>query len=82
MPNGTGPDEEKIILNGGVAGALLHEICYTIQRHVDSGKPFSNTAALVEQANLIEDEVNKFRRMVLDGIGFEGPYPHSLTIPL
>lgn len=70
--------ELKLVLNGDVASKNLEAICEVIERYIDAGKKFSNINALVDQANLIEDEVDKFRRMVLEGMGFQGPWPHSL----
>ena len=77
-PNQCPECEAKIILNGGIAAANLKEICNTIYQHLEAHKNFSNVLELVEQANLIEDEVDRFRRMVLEGMGFQGPWPHSL----
>lgn len=83
MPNGHGgnecPECAKVILNGGIAAANLNEICKTIYQHLEKeGNKFTNIKELVIQANLIEDEVDKFRRMVLEGLGFTGPWPKSL----
>lgn len=72
------PECEKVILNGGIAAVNLKEICKTIYHHLEEGHEFTNIQELVVQANLIEDEVDKFRRMVLEGLGFTGPWPHSL----
>lgn len=80
MPNGgSTSDEEKIILNGGVAEKVLGETCYTIKRFVDKGKKFPDAPKLVEMANKLEDDVFRFQREVLEQIGFKGPWPHSLT---
>ena len=81
MPNGAAcPEcEEKIILNGGVAEKVLSETCYTIKRFVDKGGKFPDALKLVQMANNLEDDVNKFRREVLEQIGFQGPWPYSLT---
>lgn len=72
------PECSKVILNGGIAARNLDEICHTIYDHLEQGHKFTNIADLVVQANLIEDEVDKFRRMVLEGLGFTGPWPKSL----
>jgi len=71
--------EAKVILNGDIAASNLAATCEAIERHVAQGKTFSNIYDLVVQANKIEDETDKFRRMVLEGIGFKGPWPRSLT---
>jgi hypothetical protein len=72
------PECAKVILNGDIASRNLEATCEAIERHLDAGFDFPNIKDLVKQANLIEDETDKFRRMVLDGIGFKGPYPKSL----
>lgn len=86
MPNGANSDEEKIILNGGVAEKVLGETCYTIKRHVDeyqhaaTEKPaFPNAPKLVTIANALEDLAFLFQREVLDQIGFDGPYSHAIN---
>lgn len=90
-PNGC-PECAKVILNGDIAGANataaalhLEAICQTIERHVDAGHEFTNIKELVLAANAIEDmtddlrkQIDKFRRMVLNGVGFKGPWPRSL----
>lgn len=80
MPNGgKDSDEEKIILNGGVAEKVLGETCYTIKRFVDKGKHFPSAEKLVVMANALEDLTFLFQREVLDQIGFSGPYSHALN---
>lgn len=84
MSNGDPPIEPcpecaKVILNGGIAARNLDEICYTIKEHLEQGGKFPNITEMVIKANHIEDQVDKFRRMVLEGLGFEGPWPNSLN---
>lgn len=71
--------EAKVILNGGISARVLDETCHAIYQHVEAGKEFSNIKDLVKRANEIEDLVFRFQRAVLEGIGFTGPWPHSLT---
>lgn len=71
-------DEEKVIINGGIAATNLESVCERIYDRLEGGYHFPNIKALVVQANKIEDEVDKFRRMYLEGSEFEGPWPHSL----
>lgn len=84
MSNGHGgsgcPECAKVILNGGVAARVLDEVCSSIYEHMEKDGKFPNIKDLVVQANLIEDEVFKFARMVLEGQGFTGPWPHSLDV--
>ena len=75
VPNG---DEEKIIINGGIAASNLAAVCERIYERINDGFHFPNVKALVVQANKIEDEVDKFRRMYLEGADFVGPWPGSL----
>jgi len=77
-PNQCPECEAKIILNGDVARANLKSICELIERQLDNGKEFDNVRRVLVQANLVEDEVDKFRRIVLEEFGFEGPWPQSL----
>lgn len=80
MPdNGKNSDEEKIILNGGVAEKVLGETCYTIKRYVDGGGQFPQAPKLVTTANALEDLAFLFQRQVLDQVGFKGPYSHALN---
>lgn len=86
------PECEKVVLNGDIAAlnligsaAHLEAICATIERHIAAEREFSNLKALVVAANALEDlsndyqkQVDKFRRMVLDGIKFPGPWPKSV----
>lgn len=74
-PNG---EEEKVIINGGVAASNLQAVCERIYDRIEGGYTFPNIKDLVKQANKIEDEVDKFRRMYLEGSGFTGPWPKSL----
>lgn len=73
------PECEKVILNGGVAARVLEETCQAIYNHLEGGGEFKNIKDLVVKANEIEDLVFRFQRAVLEGIGFKGPWPHSLT---
>lgn len=73
--------EQKTILNGGVAARVLDETCHTIYEFLERGGKFSDAdkLSLVTLANKLEDDVFRFQRKVLEGIGFKGPWPHSLS---
>ena len=75
-PNG---EEEKVIINGGIAASNLAAICERIYDRIEADYEFPNIKQLVLQANKIEDEVDKFRRMYLEGSDFHGPWPKSLA---
>lgn len=85
--------EEKIILNGGSASAiltgnaaLLEKTCTQIYRQVaGSPHPFTDPLRLVELANEIEDDalalqekIFAFQKEFLVQIGFTGPFPTSM----
>lgn len=71
-------EEEKIIINGTIAADNLSRVCARIYDRIEKGFHFPNAKEMVKQANKIEDEVDKFRRMYLEGSDFKGPWPHSL----
>jgi hypothetical protein len=71
--------EEKVILNGGVAEKVLGETCYTIKRFVDKGGKFSDPLKLVQMANKLEDDAFAFQKEVLTQMGFQGPWPKSMS---
>lgn len=66
--------EEKIIINGGIAGKVLEETCYSIQRFVNSGGTFPNPHKLVKMANDLEDAAFAFSKEQLEQRGFKGPW--------
>jgi hypothetical protein len=74
-----GGEEEKIIINGGIAARVLDEICKSIYNYQERGGTFSDPEKLVLMANKIEDLAFKFTREVLEQMGFEGPWPHSMS---
>lgn len=84
MSNGTGgdcPECAKVILNGGIAARVLDETCESIYNFLEHNGKFDSDVItdLVVRANQIEDLVFRFQRAVLEGQGFTGPWPHSLT---
>lgn len=85
--------EQKIILNGGSASAilvgcaaLLDKTCTQIYHAVEGGPhPFTRPLRLVELANEIENDslalqrkVFAFQKEFLTQIGFQGPWPESM----
>lgn len=79
MPPPYGPDEEKIILNGGIAAAVLSETCASIYAFVEAGGVFPDGKKLVKMANEIEDKVFEFTKESLKQRGFSGPWPKSMA---
>jgi hypothetical protein len=78
-PSGCPECEAKIILNGGVTARLLDEICYVISERVEQGFKFPDALKLVKMANKLEDDAFKFQREVLEQLGFQGPWPKSMS---
>lgn len=73
------PEEIKIIVNGGIGGAVLNEVCKSIYNFTEDGGAFPNALKLVKMANEIEDKIFAFAREVLEQQGFEGPWPKSMS---
>lgn len=73
-----GPEEEKIIINAGIAASVLEETCSLVYRRTEAGHGFPNATELVKMANEIEEMCFKFSRAVLEGVGFNGPWPKSM----
>lgn len=71
--------ETKIILNGDIAAKVLNAICERIEAHVAAGKTFPDPLTLVQMANKLEDDSFKFAKEVLKQMGFQGPWPHSMS---
>ena len=74
-----GPEEIKIILNGGIAARVLDETCSSIYQYLEGGGTFHDAAKLVKMANEIENKVFEFTREVLEQQGFRGPWPKSMS---
>lgn len=79
MPDTRGPEEIKIILNGGISGSVLSEICSVIYDFTESGGRFPDAPKLVKLANEIENRVFEFGKEVLRQQGFNGPWPKSMS---
>jgi len=83
MPGPVPPsgEEEKIILNGGIAADVLNRVCARLYDRFEKGQHLPNQAEIIVKLNLIEDEAFKVVRLYLDGTGFEGPYSHAVDLP-
>lgn len=81
MPNGSKcPEcEQKIILNGDIAGAVLSATCERVEAFVASGKQFPDALKLVGMANDLENMAFAFSREVMEQMGFKGPWPKSMA---
>lgn len=72
---------QKIILNGTTPAHVLES---TYEEYATFKRAGGNVSEAVEmemikQLNHIEDLAFKFRRTYLEGIGYKGPWPHSMT---
>jgi hypothetical protein len=67
----------KIIINGDTVSGVLNAACEAIKglkpEQIKHGKE------LIELLNQMEDEAFQVQRLVLDGVGFAGPFPKSLS---
>jgi hypothetical protein len=83
MSNGSDPScpacDTKIILNGDVTARVLDATCERIDAFVSAGHKFPDAHKLVEMANGLEDAAFAFSKEVLSQMGFEGPWPHSMS---
>lgn len=70
---------QKLILNGDIAGDVISRTCERIEAFKASGQKFRNPLRTVEAANKIEDEAFKFERVILEEMGFTGPWSHALS---
>lgn len=74
-------DEEKIIINGGVAARVLDILCDRLyDRFEHGGLSPEATREIVKRLNSIEDDVFKLERYFLDAVGFKGPYSHAIDV--
>lgn len=79
MPHIAG-DEEKIIINGGVAARVLDIICDRLYDYFSEADnpPLPDKLKIVKMLNKIEDSVFDLEREFLDQRGFTGPYSRAI----
>lgn len=68
----------KIILNGRTIQSELDALCYQIEelKDLDDATGYK----MVHYLNAAEDLVFRAKRAYLESVGFDGPWPHSLSI--
>jgi hypothetical protein len=71
--------DTKIILNGDVTARVLDSICERIDKFVADGHKFPDALKLVNMANKLEDDAFAFAKEVMKQIGFQGPWPKSMS---
>lgn len=81
MSNGNpGGEEEKIIINAGIAARVLDAVCERLYERFEKGWEVPDVKKLVILANELEDKAFAFEREFLDQVGFKGPYSHAIDI--
>lgn len=68
----------KIILNGGMIQAATSELCYQVDEIPYADFPEKEGLEIVDLLNRAENLVFKAQRVLLESIGFHGPWPKSL----
>lgn len=71
--------QEKLILNGDITAKVLEATCERIEAFVARGGVFPDALPLVKMANKLEDDAFAFSKAVMKQIGFEGPWPKSMS---
>lgn len=69
----------KIIMNGLRSMATIEEIVNAAMLAREKGEYLGNDEQIVELLNEIENVSDKAGRVYLEGQGFTGPWPDSMT---
>lgn len=75
-----GGEEEKIIINAGIAARVLDAVCERLYDRFEKGWEAPDIKKMVVLANELEDKAFAFEREFLDQAGFKGPYSHAIDI--
>jgi len=85
MSNGHPPPEcdlacqTKIIIDGDGVAKLFESTCEGIERFLDKGGSFKNSDVILAKLVAAEDAAFEFQRAVLEGMGYNGPWPKCLS---
>lgn len=71
--------QTKIIIDGGLAGKVFEETCYSLKNFFDKGGKLKDGQRVLEQLIKAENEAFKFMRIALEETGHDGPWPKALT---
>lgn len=71
--------QTKIVIDGGLTGKVFEETCYGIKSFLSAGGTFRDGSRVLAQLIKAENEAFKFMRIALEEMGYEGPWPHSLS---
>ena len=83
MPNGTEacPEcEEKIILDGGLAGDVFERTCYSIQEFIAKGKRLEHAGHIIKKLIKAENAAFEFQRSAIQGMGYNGEHGWPLCL--
>lgn len=70
--------QTKIIINGDSAARILDATCEGFERFLDHGGTLQHTDKLLAQLVIMENEVYRFQRLVMESMGYAGPWPKCL----
>lgn len=69
----------KAILNGGMVQSASEKLCYLIDETDYDALTDDQWAIVIKQLNAAEDSMFKAQRAYLEALGFNGPWPKSLS---
>jgi len=69
----------KIIINGDNAAKALETLCEQVEWARDRELDLPHGNKLIEILNRIEDDTFKAQRLLLEDLGFTGPWPKALS---
>jgi len=72
-------DEEKIILDGDLVGAVFQVTCERIEAFLANGQHLQHTDTILQKLIAAEDAAFEFQKAVLQGMGYNGPWPKCLS---
>lgn len=72
--------EEKIILDGGLAGAVFQETCYSITEFIAKGNHLEHADKIIKKLIKVENAAFEFQRSVIEGMGYHGEHGWPLCL--
>lgn len=69
----------KVILNGGDVQDGASRLCYLVEETDYSALTEDQWLNIVKHLNAAEDSVDRAKRSFLESLGFNGPWPKSLS---
>jgi len=71
--------QTKIIIDGDSVAKLFEATCEGIERFLDKGGSFKNSDKILTKLVAAENAAYEFQRAVLEGMGYNGPWPKCLS---